>query len=53
MIAAAYSLGADKSEFERGAAMRAVQLQQADRTAAVAKCDEILAEYSELERQVL
>jgi hypothetical protein len=44
VIAATKPLPLDQSEFERGAAMRAVQLDQPDLAAAVAKRDEVLAE---------
>jgi len=44
VIAAANARFADQSEFERGAAMRAMQFQQADAAALVAEGDEILAQ---------
>src|SRR5580658_1760269 len=44
MIAAAYALVADQTEFERRAAVWAVQFEQTDRAALVAKRNQILAE---------
>ena len=44
VIAAANARLADQPEFERGAAMRAMQFQQPDLAALVAKGDEVLAE---------
>src|ERR1041385_8963655 len=44
MIAAAYPLRADQAEFERGAAMRAVQFQETDRAALIAERDQILTQ---------
>ncbi len=44
MIAAADALVADQPEFERGPAMRAMQFEEADRAALVAKRDQVLAE---------
>jgi superfamily II DNA helicase RecQ len=44
VIAAANAGVADQAEFERGAAMRAMQLQKADLAALVAERDQVLAE---------
>src|SRR5215469_4103619 len=53
VIAAADALLADQAEFERGSAMRAMQLEEAGLAGAVTKGDEILAQDAEPERQVL
>jgi hypothetical protein len=53
VIAAADPLFSDQAEFQRGAPMRAVQLQQANRPAAVAKGDEVLAQYTQSPREVI
>src|ERR1051325_5532006 len=52
MIAAAYPLRADEAEFERGAAMRAVQFQETDRAALIAERDQILAQDPDPQRQI-
>src|SRR5947208_737456 len=52
MIAAAYPLRADEAEFERGAAMRAVQFQQTDRAALIAERDQILTQDPDPQREV-
>src|SRR5207237_6109535 len=52
MVAAAYPLRADEAEFERGAAMRAVQFQQTDRAALVAKRDQILTQDPDPQREI-
>jgi hypothetical protein len=53
VIAAADACFADEAEFERRAAMRAMQLEEADLTAAVAERDQVLTKNFELQRQVL
>ena len=52
MIAAAYPFRTDEAELEGSAAVRAVTLQEADRAAAVAKDDQLLAEDFDRQRQV-
>ena len=53
VVAAAYPLGTDETELERGTAVRTVALQQADRAAAVAEHHQLLAEDLQCDRQVL
>src|SRR6202011_5648485 len=52
VIAAAYAALGDAAEFERGAAMAAMAVKNADPAAAVAKDDELLAEYVDGERHI-
>jgi hypothetical protein len=52
VIAAANTAFADQPEFERGAAMRAVQLQQADGAALVAEHHQLLAQDPKFDRQI-
>src|SRR5712671_5164959 len=52
MIAAAYPLCADETEFERGATMRAVQFQQTDRAALIAERDQILTQDPDPQREI-
>ena len=53
MVAAADPLVVDQAKFQRGAAMRAMQLQQADGAALVAEHDEVLAEDLDPQRQIV
>src|SRR5205814_6482654 len=52
MIAAAYSVGVDQPEFQRGPAVWAVQLQQPDGAAPVAKRHELLPQDLDAVRQI-
>src|SRR5262249_50238849 len=52
MVAAAYALGVDQPEFERGPAVWAVQLQQPDGAAPVAERHELLPQDLDAVRQI-
>src|SRR5215471_6985387 len=53
VITAPNALLADEAEFERCAAMRAMELQQSKRAAAIAERNEVLAQYTQAARQVV